>query len=171
MRMNIAAEEKFSRGAEKISRDEFFMREAFREAEAAYESGEIPVGAVVVVDGKIAGRGGNRRKIAAMPLAHAEMVALSEAGNFLREWRFDGGELYVTLEPCPMCAGAIVAARLSRLVYGAADPRAGAAGTLYDIPRDPRMPHRCEVTRGVMAAESSALLRKFFMERRSKGVR
>jgi tRNA(adenine34) deaminase len=157
--------------AEKISRDIHFMREAMREAELAYEDGEVPVGAVVVTGGEIIGRGRNRRVTGAMPFAHAEILALSEAGENLRGWRFDGCALYVTLEPCPMCAGAIVQTRVARVVYGASDPKAGAAGTLYDILRDPRMPHRCEVSRGVMAPESSALLRKFFLSRRGKGVK
>ena len=150
------------------SPDYRFMREAMIEAERACEDGEIPVGAVVTRGGEIVGRGRNGRRSGNMPFAHAEMCALSEAGKNLRAWRFDGCELYVTLEPCPMCAGAIVQTRISRVVYGASDPKAGAAGTLYDILRDPRMPHRCKVTSGVMAAEAAALLRKFFMGRRPK---
>ena len=142
------------------------MREAMIEAELAYEEGEIPVGAVVTRGGEIVGRGRNGRRSGKMPFAHAEMCALTEAGLNLQTWRFDGCELYVTLEPCPMCAGAIVQTRVSRVVYGAPDPKAGAAGTLYDILRDPRMPHRCEVTRGVMAVEAADLLRKFFSARR-----
>ena len=144
------------------------MREAMIEAERAYEDGEIPVGAIVTHNGEIIGRGRNGRRSGNMPFAHAEICALSEAGINLRTWRFDGCELYVTLEPCPMCAGAIVQTRVSRVVYGARDPKAGAAGTLYDILRDPRMPHRCEVTRGVMEMEAAALLRKFFSARRSE---
>ena len=148
------------------SPDYRFMREAMAEAERAYEEGEIPVGAVVTRGGEIVGRGRNGRKSGNMPFAHAEINALSEAGKNLQTWRFDGCELYVTLEPCPMCAGAIVQTRVSRVVYGASDPRAGAAGSLYDILRDPRMPHRCEVVRGVMEAEAAALLRKFFSAKR-----
>jgi len=151
------------------SHDYRFMREAMIEAERAYDEGEIPVGAIVTRGGEIVGRGRNGRKIGRMPFAHAEICALSEAGENLNTWRFDGCELYVTLEPCPMCAGAIVQTRVSRVVYGARDPKAGAAGTLYDILRDPRMPHRCEVVRGIMEAEAAALLRKFFLAKRKTG--
>ena len=157
--------------AEKIfeaSPDYRFMREAMIEAERAYGEGEIPVGAVVVSGGEIVGRGRNGRRSGNMPFAHAEMCALAEAGKNLRAWRFDGCVLYVTLEPCPMCAGAIVQTRVARVVYGAPDPKAGAAGTLYDILRDPRMPHRCEVTRGVMEREAAEILRKFFSARRKR---
>ena len=150
------------------STDYLFMREAMIEAERAYAEGEIPVGAVVIRGGEIIGRGRNGRRSFNLPFAHAEMCALSEAGENIRAWRFDGCELYVTLEPCPMCAGAIVQTRVSRVVYGAPDPKAGAAGTLYDILRDPRMPHCCEVTRGVMEAEAAELLRKFFSARRKR---
>ncbi|MCL2683857.1 MAG: tRNA adenosine(34) deaminase TadA [Synergistaceae bacterium] len=144
------------------------MREAMIEARLAYDKGEIPVGAVVTRGGEIVGRGRNGRKVDTIPFAHAEMCALSEAGENLHTWRFDGCELYVTLEPCPMCAGAIMQTRISRVVYGASDPKAGAAGTLYDILRDPRMPHRCEVTGGVMATEAADLLRKFFLLKRKR---
>ena len=158
----------FDKKFETNSQDYRFMREAMFEAERAYEEGEIPVGAIVTRGGEILGRGRNGRKSDNMPFAHAEICALSEAGKNLNSWRFDGCELYVTLEPCPMCAGAIVQTRVSRVVYGARDQKAGAAGTLYDILRDPRMPHRCEVTSGIMEAEAAALLRKFFFRRRKK---
>jgi tRNA(adenine34) deaminase len=143
-----------------------FMREALSEAREALGRGEIPVGAVVVKDGSIVGRGRNGRARETKPFAHAEIRALEDAGANLRTWRFDGCTLYVTLEPCPMCAGAMVQTRVSRVVYGASDPRAGAAGTLYDILRDPRMPHRCHVERGILAEESSGLLSEFFINRR-----
>ena len=152
------------------SKDYRFMREAMIEAERAYEEGEIPVGAIVTLGGEIVGRGRNGRKIGNMPFAHAEICALAEAGEKLQAWRFDGCELYVTLEPCPMCAGAIVQTRVSRVVYGARDPKTGAAGTLYDILRDPRMPHRCEVTHGIMERETAVLLRKFFSARRKANI-
>ncbi|MDR1472423.1 MAG: tRNA adenosine(34) deaminase TadA [Synergistaceae bacterium] len=148
--------------------DAKFMMMALDEARAALSRGEIPVGAVVVLDGAVIGRGGNGRAVCSLPFAHAEMSALEEAGRSIGAWRFDNCTLYVTLEPCPMCAGAIVQTRVRRVVYGASDPKAGAAGTLYDIPRDPRMPHRCEVRSGLMALESTELLRKFFSERRRK---
>ncbi len=146
------------------------MNEALREAREAFEKNEIPVGAIVVRDGEIVGRGSNDRLRSSLPFAHAEMVALAEAGKTLGTWRFDGCALYVTLEPCPMCAGAIIQTRVSRVVFGARDPRAGAAGSLYDILRDPRMAHRCQVKEGVLAQECAALLQKFFRARR-KGVR
>lgn len=148
------------------TQDLLFMRAALEEASRALDAGEVPVGAVVVRDGEIVGRGNNARKREGMPFAHAEMSALAEAGARLRSWRFDDCTLYVTLEPCPMCAGAIVQTRVGRVVYGARDPRAGAAGTLYDILRDPRMPHRCRVAEGLLAEESRALLQAFFRRRR-----
>jgi tRNA(adenine34) deaminase len=146
--------------------DIFFMRVALNEAALAMSEGEIPVGAVLTKDGDIIGRGSNRRSVRDMPFAHAEMVALSDAGDSTGLRRFDGCTLYVTLEPCPMCAGAIAQTRVSRVVYGARDPKAGAAGSLYDILRDPRMPHRCVVAGGVMEAECKELLREFFRSRR-----
>jgi tRNA(adenine34) deaminase len=151
--------------------DIFFMRAALSEARRALASGEIPVGAVVVMDGQIIGRGCNERSIKVMPLAHAEMTAISEAGGRIGSWRLDRCTLYVTLEPCPMCAGAMVQTRVRRVVYGARDPRAGAAGTLYDILRDPRMPHRCSVTGGILGDECAELLREFFRSRRGRGTR
>jgi tRNA(adenine34) deaminase len=144
------------------------MRLALEEARRAMSAGDIPVGAVVVRDGRIIGSGFNERSTKVMPLAHAEMTALVEAGREIGSWRFDRCTLYVTLEPCPMCAGAIVQTRVERVVYCADDPRAGAAGTLYDILRDPRMPHRCIVTRGVLAEECRDLLRSFFISRRAR---
>ncbi|MDR1966918.1 MAG: nucleoside deaminase, partial [Synergistaceae bacterium] len=142
--------------------DFFFMEEALVEARNALSLGEIPVGAVVVKGGLIVGRGANSRDSLVMPFSHAEMRALHEACRTLGAARFDGCSIYTTLEPCPMCAGAIVQTRVSRLVYGATDSMAGAAGTLYDIPRDPRMAHRCDVTGGILAAESKELLGEFF---------
>ena len=151
--------------------DIFYMREALHEARAALSEGEIPVGAVMTMDGRIIGRGHNRRSIRNMPFAHAEMTAISSAGDSTGLRRFDGCALYVTLEPCPMCAGAIVQTRVRRVVYGARDPKAGAAGSLYDILRDPLMPHRCVVTSGVLRSECEALLREFFRSRRNPGQR
>lgn len=148
--------------------DEFFMRLAIAEARAAADEGEIPVGAVVTRNGKVVGTGRNARLIKSSPLAHAEMEALSAAARELGTWRFDDCTIYVTLEPCPMCAGALVQTRMRRLVYGARDPRAGAAGSLYDIPRDPRLSHRCIVEGGLLAPECAALLSRFFAARRKK---
>jgi tRNA(adenine34) deaminase len=145
-----------------------FMREALKEAEGSMLLGEIPVGAVLVLGNEIIGRGGNRRVLETLPFAHAEMCAIQDAGIRTGNWRFDGCTLYVTLEPCPMCAGAIVQTRVSRVVYGAPDPKAGAAGTLYDILRDPRMTHRCSVTAQVLADESRKILKVFFRAKRTR---
>lgn len=142
------------------------MKEALREAREAFGRGEIPVGAVVVQKGEIVGRGSNDRLRGALPFAHAEMTALAAAGERLARWRFDDCTLYVTLEPCPMCAGAISQTRVARVVFGARDPRAGAAGSLYNILQDPRIAHRCAVKEGVLAQESAELLQKFFRIKR-----
>jgi tRNA(adenine34) deaminase len=152
-------------------RDLYFMKMALEEAGGALLSGEIPVGAVMAAGGRVIGRGANRRAVDDMPFAHAEMRAISEAGRALSSWRFDECTLYVTLEPCAMCAGAIMETRIRRVVFGALDPRRGAAGSLYDILRDPRMPHKCEVRGGIMAEESARLLREFFARRRNQSRR
>lgn len=146
--------------------DIFFMMSALEEAKRAYEEDETPVGAVMVHGGAVIGRGRNERSSKSLPLAHAEMNAISEAAGFLKNWRLDGCTLYVTLEPCLMCAGALMQTRVTRVVYGASDPKAGAAGSLYDVLRDSRLPHRCRVTRGVLEAECSGLLKRFFLEKR-----
>lgn len=146
--------------------DELHMREALALAREAAAVGEVPVGAVVVHDGVVVGRGLNRRENTRDPLGHAELLAIAEAARTLGRWRLSGCTLYVTLEPCPMCAGAVVNARVDRVVYGAADPKAGAMGTLYDIARDGRLNHRAEVVPGLLAAESAELLRAFFAARR-----
>jgi len=144
------------------------MRVALGEGRAAFEHGDVPVGAVVVAaDGIELGRGRNRREQAADPTAHAEMEALRAAAGTLGHWRLDGCTLLVTLEPCTMCAGALVQARVGRLVFGADDPKAGAVTSLFDLVRDPRLPHRVEVSRGVLAADCAELLRAFFSERRT----
>jgi tRNA(adenine34) deaminase len=141
--------------------DEALMREALAEAEQAGLAGDVPVGAVVVVGGAIIGRGRNRRQATGDPTAHAEIEALREASRAVGNWRVEG-TLYVTQEPCPMCAGALVNARIARLVYGCANPKAGAVATLYQIPTDPRLNHRMEVTSGVLAEDCARLLRAFF---------
>ena len=142
--------------------DRHWMRQALAEARAAAALGEVPVGAVVVRDGRVIGRGHNRRETDGDPLAHAELLALAEAAGRVEGWRLVGCTLYVTLEPCAMCAGALVNARVDRLVYGAADPKAGFCGSLGDLVRDPRLNHRLEVTVGVLEEECGALLREFF---------
>ena len=142
--------------------DAAWMREALAEAEQALAHGDVPVGAVAVRGEVIVGRGHNRKEADADPTAHAEIIALREAACTLGGWRLVGVTLYCTLEPCPMCAGAMVAARLPRLVYGADDPKMGAAGSLVELLRDPRFNHQVAVTRGVLAEESQALLERFF---------
>jgi tRNA(adenine34) deaminase len=143
------------------------MREALGEAAAAPKTGDVPVGAVVVgPDGTVVGRGRNRREADGDPLGHAEVLALREAAVNVGAWRLSGHTLVVTLEPCPMCAGAAVLARVDRIVFGAFDPKAGAVGSLWDIPRDPRLNHRPEVVAGVLHAEASALLEEFFTDHR-----
>ena len=138
------------------------MRAALAEAEQALAHGDVPVGAVAVREGAIIGLGHNRKEVDADPTAHAEMIALQEAANTLGGWRLVGVTLYCTLEPCPMCAGAMVSARLPRLVYGAIDPKAGAAGSVVELLRDPRLNHQVAVTSGVLAEESQALIERFF---------
>jgi len=148
--------------------DETWMAEALAEARKAAADGEVPIGAVVVYDGRIVGRGRNARETRRDPTAHAEVLALQEAARSLQRWRLTGATVYATLEPCPMCAGALVNARVDRLVYAVADPKAGAAGTLFDVTRDARLNHRIEVVSGVMAAECGELLTSFFRARRDK---
>jgi tRNA(adenine34) deaminase len=149
--------------------DDSYMRMALAEARSAAAIGEVPIGAVVVCDGAVVARGSNRREIDADPTAHAEMIAVRAAARALGRWRLEGCTVYVTLEPCPMCAGALHAARVDRCVYGAVDPKAGALGTLYDIASDDRLNHRYDVTAGVLADESAALLKGFFAALRAKG--
>jgi tRNA(adenine34) deaminase len=144
------------------------MVAALEEARAAVALGDVPVGAVVVApDGEIIGRGHNVREAKGDPTGHAEMVAIRAAAAATGEWRLTGSSLVVTLEPCTMCAGAIVLARVERLVYGAIDPKAGAVGSLWDVVRDPRLNHRVEVVPGVLADECGAMLQRFFADRRS----
>lgn len=146
--------------------DEYWMRAALEAAGACAASDDVPVGAVIVRGEEAAATGGNRREADADPTAHAEMVAIRAAAQALGNWRLDGCTLYVTLEPCAMCAGAIVLARLDRVVFGASDPKAGFAGSLGNLVQDPRLNHHPEVTSGVMAGECGDLLRAFFRERR-----
>lgn len=151
--------------------DLVYMREALRLAHHAAARGDVPVGAIVVHAGTIIGAGFNTREAAADPSGHAEVVALREACRNQRRWRVDGATLYVTLEPCPMCAGALVNARVARLVYGAADPKAGAARSLFSLCDDPRLNHRMQVQDGVLAHECGAVLSDFFRAARGRGPR
>jgi tRNA(adenine34) deaminase len=146
--------------------DATWMREALAEAEQALTHGDVPVGAVAVREEVVIGRGHNRKEADADPTAHAEMTALQEASQSLGGWRLAEVTLYCTLEPCPMCAGAMVSARLPRLVYGAMDPKAGAAGSVVELLRDPRLNHQVAATGGVLAEESQALLERFFAQLR-----
>jgi tRNA(adenine34) deaminase len=148
--------------------DEQYMRMALEEARAAANEGEVPIGAVLVCDGSVVARAHNRREGDADPSAHAEFRALVEASRALGRWRLTGCTVYVTLEPCLMCAGLMVNARIDRCVFGAADPKGGAVGTLYDVSADPRLNHAFEVTGGVLADECADELRRFFRARRQK---
>ena len=145
------------------------MQEALAEADAATAHDDVPIGAVLVHQERAIARGHNRREVDQDPTAHAEILTLRDGARHLGSWRLSGCTLYVTLEPCVMCAGALVLARLDRVVFGADDPKAGAVGALYDVPRDPRLNHRVEVVRGVMAEASSAQLKAFFAARRGRG--
>ena len=147
-------------------KDEYFMRLALREAERAAEHGDVPIGAVVTLDGEVIATAGNERELRKSPVAHAEIIAIEQAAAYMKSWRLLNTVLYVTLEPCPMCAGAIVQARIPHLVYGATDEKAGAAGTLYNVCQDARLNHCLDITTGVLADESAALLRQFFQARR-----
>ena len=147
--------------------DEAFMRQALELAEKAASLGEVPVGAVAVFEGQVVGRGYNRRELDRDPFSHAELVALAEAAKARGVWRLTGVTLYVTLEPCAMCAGAMVQGRVTRLVYGASDPKAGAVGSLYDLVREPRHNHRVEVTEGVLAEDCGQTLKAFFKQLRA----
>jgi tRNA(adenine34) deaminase len=147
-------------------RDDYFMRLALREAELASEHEDVPIGAVIVRDGEVLSSGHNERELRGDPTAHAEVLALREAARLDGSWRVLDAILYVTLEPCAMCAGAVVLARLPRVVYGAADPKAGACGSVLDVTGEPRLNHRPEVSGGLLAEESGALLSAFFAARR-----
>ena len=149
--------------------DEGFMRLALKEAEAALAEDEVPVGCVIVRAGKVLARAHNQRERLKDPTAHAEMIAITQAAAARRSWRLENCVLYVTLEPCPMCAGAIVQARIPMVVYGASDPKAGACDTLYRIASDPRLNHRARVVGGVLADRCAALLSDFFAARRLRG--
>jgi tRNA(adenine34) deaminase len=146
--------------------DEHFMRLAIREAARALEHDDVPIGAVLARDGEVIGAGHNERELRQDPTAHAEVIALREAARALGTWRVLDAVMYVTLEPCAMCAGAMVLARVPRVVFGAVDPKAGAAGSIFDVLREPRLNHRPEVAGGLLAAECAQLLTEFFRPRR-----
>lgn len=154
--------------SEQLDIDVGFMTQALELAREAAVLSEVPVGAVAVKDGVIIARGYNRREIDKDPFSHAEFIAMREAARALGVWRLTGVTLYVTLEPCAMCAGALVQSRVSRLVFGASDPKAGAVGSLYDLAREPRHNHRVEVVSGVLANESSQMLKEFFAGLRNR---
>jgi tRNA(adenine34) deaminase len=153
-----------------MTEDERWMESALREAEQAYRQKEVPIGALIVHEGKIIGRGYNQMETLRDPTAHAEMIAITAAANHLEGRRLEGCTLYVTLEPCPMCAGAIVQARIPRVVYGAWDPKAGSCGTLYNIIQDDRLNHRAELVKGVLEERCGGLLKEFFLQLRQSGM-
>ncbi len=146
------------------------MKAAIDAAAIAEENGDVPIGAVVVCQNQIIGRAYNQREQLKDPTAHAEIIALTQAAAFVQSWRLNGCTMYVTLEPCPMCAGALVLARIDRLVYGCDDPKTGACGSLYNIVQDERLNHRLEVTKGVMAEQCGKLLQDFFQRRRGQDM-
>jgi tRNA(adenine34) deaminase len=148
---------------------EHFMRIALEEAEQALRENEVPIGAVIVHEDRVIARAHNQREQLRDPTAHAEMIAITQAAESRQSWRLDGCTLYVTLEPCPMCAGAILQARLPLLVYGAADPKAGAVDTLFRLLDDPRLNHRTATVAGVLAEPCGAILSRFFQEQRRLG--
>ena len=154
-----------------LTRDEQFMLAAIAEARTAYDEGEVPIGAVVVHEpkGRVIGRGHNQRELLCDPTAHAEMLALTAAASDLSTWRLVDCTLYVTLEPCCMCAGAIVAARLERLVYGTEDPKSGACVSLFTIPQDERLNHRVDMCGPILPGPCAQLLRDFFRDQRASG--
>jgi tRNA(adenine34) deaminase len=147
-------------------RDEYFMRVALREAERALKHDDVPVGCVIAREGEVIAAAPNERELRGDPTAHCEILALREAAAAVGSWRLGDVVLYVTLEPCAMCAGAMVLGRVPRVVYGADDPKAGAAGSVLDVLREPRLNHRPDVAGGLLAAESAELLRAFFGSRR-----
>lgn len=148
---------------------ERWMGQALNQARIAFERGEVPVGAVIEYEGRMIAEGYNQREMLADPTAHAEMIAITQAAQELGTWRLEGCTLYVTLEPCPMCAGAVVQARIPVVVYGTTDPKAGACHTLYQITSDPRLNHRATLVGGVRRDECRALLQEFFARQRAEG--
>lgn len=147
--------------------DEYYMALALKEAQEAFEADEVPVGAVIIHGGKVIGRSHNQIKMLKDPTAHAEMIALTQAASFLQNERLTDTTMYVTIEPCAMCAGAMVLGRVKRLVYGAPDPKTGASGSVINVTQNTNLNHRLEVSKGVLGAECGALLTEFFEKKRS----
>jgi tRNA(adenine34) deaminase len=150
--------------------DEKFMKLAIEQAQIAEENGDVPIGAIIVYENQIIGKAYNQREQLQDPTAHAEIIALTQAAAFLESWRLHGCTMYVTLEPCPMCAGALVLARIDRLVYGCDDPKTGAIKSLYNIVTDERLNHTIDVVSGVLSEECSSLLQQFFRQQRNKNI-
>lgn len=149
--------------------DEFYIRQALNLAQQAFQADEVPVGAVIVHEGKMIAAAHNQREMLRDPTAHAEMIAITQAAEAIGDWRLDKCTLYVTLEPCPMCCGALLQSRMKRLVYGALDPKAGAVQSLYTLGNDPRMNHQLLITSGVMSRECGSILTHFFQQKRAQG--
>lgn len=149
-----------------VKDDNYFMNEALREAQKAFDIGEVPIGAVVVRDGEIIGRGHNLRETTQNAITHAEMLAIQDANHHLGNWRLEECDIYVTVEPCPMCSGAIILSRLNRVVYGVPDLKAGTCGTLMNLVQDNRFNHMCQVDSGIMAQECRDIIQKFFKQLR-----
>ena len=154
-----------------IEQDQRLMRAAIEAARTADENGDVPIGAVISCNGRIVAKAWNQKEQLRDPTAHAEIIALTQASAALNGWRLSGCTIYVTLEPCPMCAGALVMARIDRLVYGCDDPKAGACGTLYNIVNDGRLNHKLDLTAGVLAGECRDQLQQFFRNRRNEKTR
>ena len=154
--------------SEEEKKDIKYMKAAIAQAKKAYALGEVPIGCVIVYEDKIIGRGYNRRNTDKTPLAHAEITAIKKAGKYMKDWRLEGCKLYVTLEPCQMCSGAIVQARIPEVIMAAENPKAGCAGSVMDILNNPDFNHQVKVTKGVLQEECSALLKDFFVELRAR---
>ena len=149
--------------------DELYMREALEEARKALDEDEVPVGAVVVCEERVIGRAHNQRETLQDPTAHAEMIAITQAAAALGSWRMEGATVYATLEPCAMCTGAMILARVDRLVYGASDPKAGACGSVFDLAQTDKLNHKLQLSRGVLEPECSRILSRFFRGKRAEG--
>jgi tRNA(adenine34) deaminase len=156
---------------ETTQKDDRYMRTAIEAARIAEDNGDIPIGAVIILENKIIAKAYNQREQLADPTAHAEIIALTQAAAALENWHLNGCTMYVTLEPCPMCAGALVLSRMDRLVYGCDDPKSGACGSLYNIVADERLNHRLEVTSGVLAEQCREQLQNFFEQRRNENAK
>ena len=154
--------------AKRTMNDEFFMKEALREAQKAFEEDEVPVGAIAVYNNQIIGRGHNQTEGLNDPTAHAEIVAITAAANALGSWRLNGVEMFSTVEPCTMCAGALVLARVKRIIFGARDEKFGGCGSVFNIVNEPKLNHRIEVTEGVMAVQAASLMKNFFEKKRKE---